>query len=93
MTENEKAATFIGWSDQSGDKAPSMGSPANFVKAFKTLRRQGGGYSMADYYEKHGPGPQCRVARNAETGPWGDGAVPRQALAALYDAEHPEDKP
>lgn len=139
MTDNEKAATFIGWKPDcrgcekswehldyfNGRKsneirhhdAPDMSRPDNYMKALEAVRDKG-------YVWALGGQPEWLVQASRDRHPdgrgderihtvafWGyrhenlakeaygnsdDGNAAKaigKALAALYDAEHPKDKP
>jgi len=86
MTDNEKAATFIGWAPNEHDDipAPDMTDPRNYMKA------------LAKVAERR----LVRLTVNSETsgviwtkisiGVEIDEKSPVAALAALYDVEHAE---
>jgi hypothetical protein len=84
MTDNEKAATFIGWRPcvWIANSAPDMSDPRNYMKALEAIEASDGG--MWD---------RTSVRRwyfiRSSNGKGGMGKTAVQALAALYDAEHP----
>lgn len=96
MTENEKAATFIGWLPHitAGHReppcdctaAPDMSDPRNYMKALIATAK--------DYYVEIVPNDEVdgrvwvKIYRGGE--PKIEGDQPIKALAALYDAEHSE---
>lgn len=112
MTNNEKAATSIGWRpktpcfNQSLDNescsacgtgigmvagprvpphyvaAPDMSKPENYMRALEGLPRD---YEWALFRG------ECRIREVSRLWAMASrGATPAAALAALYDAEHPE---
>lgn len=97
MTDNEKAATFIGWvgaCDEhpwSGDvrcsKAPDMSKPENYMRALDRLHQRGAGFVQW--------GNGCFATFNDEDGTDHTGPIKETIaeavvafLVALYDAEH-----
>jgi len=98
MTENEKAATFIGWKPDDchcalkpgahGHFCPDMSRPENYMRALTCGRMVSWGLK----YDASRDGLICelRSARDAEIQVAGSSShVVVLALAALYDQEHP----
>ena len=96
MTNNEKAATYIGWREWCSNfdcwirhPAPDMTRPENYMRALEMLpasltwtmgRDPRGGY-------------YCRIMGSmyGVQDTKGEGINPVEALAALYDKEHAND--
>jgi len=100
MTDNEKAATFIGWKPQIGTivtgatgpyvqqweyAAPDMADPRNYMKALEGLAPQYI-WHLGRYIQG---GRYCRILMD-EKHPFQtiEKRTVIEALAALYDAEH-----
>jgi hypothetical protein len=95
MTDNEKAATFIGWKPSrtpgvANSPAPDMSDPRNYMKALEAVSAAGYNITLEDRWQltidKEMPeGQEHFVVYKLSLQQHN---VFVMALAALYDAEH-----
>lgn len=99
LSDNEKAATFIGW--YAGLPIPDMSKPENYMRALEAVANGFSSYTIDVAFGCCAEGWFVALGDDYGNGPWIDGAkrnIEREAptigeatvlaLVALYDAEH-----